>query len=60
MCYYDDYAKDCMITITPLTKTFTAGITNFTTTGDQGRDRQQIRQSLGDTSGLLIISSTNV
>ena len=49
--YYDDYAKDCMITITPLTKTFMAALANFTPTGDQGRDRQQIRQSLGDTSG---------
>ena len=49
--YYDDYAKDCMITITPLTKTFTAALANFTPTGDQGLDRQQIRQSLGDTSG---------
>lgn len=49
--YYDDYAKDCMITITPLTKTFMAALSNFTPTGDQGRDRQQIRQSLGDTSG---------
>lgn len=49
--YYDDYAKDCMITITPLTKTFTAALANFTPTGDQGRDRQQLRQSLGDTSG---------
>jgi len=49
--YYDDYAKDCMITITPLTKTFMAALSNFTPTGDPGRDRQQIRQSLGDTSG---------
>ena len=49
--YYDDYAKDCMITITPLTKTFTAALANFTPTGDQGRDRQQLRQSLGDSSG---------
>jgi len=49
--YYDDYAKDCTITITPLTKTFTAALANFTPTGDQGRDRQQLRQSLGDTSG---------
>ena len=50
--YYDDYAKDCMITITPLTKTFTAALANFTPTGDQGRDRQQLRQSLGDSSGF--------
>ena len=49
--YYDDYAKDCMITITPLTKTFTAALANFTPTGDQGKDRQQLRQSLGDSSG---------
>ena len=49
--YYDDYATPCMITITPLTKTFTAALANFTPTGDQGLDRQQIRQSLGDTSG---------
>ena len=49
--YYDDYAKDCMITITPLTKTFMAALANFTPTGDQGRDRQQLRQSLGDSSG---------
>ena len=40
-----------MITITPLTKTFMAALANFTPTGDQGRDRQQLRQSLGDSSG---------
>ena len=50
--YYDDYATPCMITITPLTKTFTAALANFTPTGDQGRDRQQLRQSLGDSSGF--------
>ena len=49
--YYDDYAKDCMITITPLTKTFTAALANFEPTGDAGLDRQQLRQSLGDQSG---------
>ena len=49
--YYDDYAKDCMITITPLTKTFTAALANFKPTGDPGLDRQRLRQSLGDESG---------
>ena len=49
--YYDDYAKNCMITITPLTKTFTAALANFEPTGDAGLDRQQLRQSLGDQSG---------
>jgi len=49
--YYDDYAKPCMITITPLTKTFTAALANFEPTGDAGLDRQQLRQSLGDQSG---------
>ena len=50
--YYDDYARDCMITITPLTKTFTAALANFKPTGDPGLDRQQLRQSLGDSSGF--------
>lgn len=50
--YYDDYAKECMITITPLTKTFVAALSNFKPSGDPGRDRQQIRQSLGDQSGF--------
>ena len=49
--YYDDYAASCMITITPLTKTFTAALANFQPTGDAGQDRQQLRQSLGDQSG---------
>jgi hypothetical protein len=50
--YYDDYATPCMITITPLTKTFMAALSNFTPSGDPGRDRQEIRKSLGDTSGF--------
>jgi len=50
--YYDDYATPCMITITPLTKTFIAALSNFTPSGDPGRDRQEIRKSLGDTSGF--------
>ena len=50
--YYDDYAKNCMITITPLTKTFMAALSNFKPSGDPCRDRQQIRQSLGDQSGF--------
>ena len=50
--YYDDYATPCMITITPLTKTFTAALANFTPTGDGRSDRQQLRKSLGDTSGF--------
>ena len=50
--YYDDYATPCMITITPLTKTFTAALANFTPTGDERNDRQQLRKSLGDTSGF--------
>ena len=50
--YYDDYATPCMITITPLTKTFTAALANFTPTGDERTDRQQLRKSLGDTSGF--------
>ena len=49
--YYDDYAKPCMITITPLTKTFTAALMNFEPTGDAGQDRQALRQKLGDSSG---------
>src|SRR6056300_1097412 len=50
--YYDDYATPCMITITPLTKTFTAALANFEPSGDPGRDRQEIRKSLGDQSGF--------
>lgn len=50
--YYDDYATPCMITITPLTKTFTAALANFQPSGDPGRDRQEIRKSLGDQSGF--------
>ena len=50
--YYDDYATPCMITITPLTKTFTAALANFQPSGDPGRDRQEIRESLGDQSGF--------
>src|SRR5210317_136395 len=50
--YYDDYATPCMITITPLTKTFMAALSNFTPSGDPGRDRQELRKSLGDTSGF--------
>jgi len=50
--YYDDYATPCMITITPLTKTFTAALANFEPSGDPGRDRQELRKSLGDQSGF--------
>jgi hypothetical protein len=50
--YYDDYATPCMITITPLTKTFIAALSNFKPSGDPGRDRQELRKSLGDTSGF--------
>ena len=50
--YYDDYATPCMITITPLTKTFTAALANFKPSGDPGRDRQELRKSLGDQSGF--------
>ena len=50
--YYDDYATPCMITITPLTKTFMAALSNYKPSGDPGRDRQEIRKSLGDTSGF--------
>src|SRR5210317_1740890 len=50
--YYDDYATPCMITITPLTKTFMAALSNFKPSGDPGRDRQELRKSLGDTSGF--------
>src|SRR5210317_22980 len=50
--YYDDYATPCMITITPLTKTFTAALANFEPSGDPGRDRQELRKSLGDNSGF--------
>ena len=49
--YYDDYATPCMITITPLTKSFTSALANFEPTGDAVRDRETIRKSLGDTSG---------
>src|SRR5210317_1335561 len=50
--YYDDYATPCMITITPLTKTFTAALANFNPTGDPAKDRDTIRASLGNTSGF--------
>ena len=50
--YYDDYATPCMITITPLTKTFIAALQNFEPTGDTLADRDKIRQSLGDNSGF--------
>lgn len=50
--YYDDYATPCMITITPLTKTFTAALANFNPTGDPTKDRDTIRASLGNTSGF--------
>ena len=49
--YYDDYAKNCTVIITPLTKTFTAALANFNPTGDPGRDREEIRAILGNTSG---------
>ena len=32
--YYDDYSTPCIITITPLTKTFIAALQNFEPTGD--------------------------
>ena len=50
--YYDDYATPCMITITPLTKTFTAALANFEPSGDAVKDRETIRKSLGNTSGF--------
>src|SRR5210317_2177170 len=50
--YYDDYATPCMITITPLTKTFMAALAGFEPTGDILADRDKIRQSLGDNSGF--------
>ena len=49
--YYDDYATPCMITITPLHKTFTAALANFEPSGDAVKDRETIRKSLGNTSG---------
>ena len=50
--YYDDYAAPCTITITPLTKTFTAALANFEPTGNPAEDKQAIRKSLGDDSGF--------
>ena len=50
--YYDDYATPCMITITPLHKTFTAALANFEPSGDAVKDREAIRKSLGNTSGF--------
>ena len=50
--YYDDYATPCMITITPLHKTFTAALANFEPSGDAVADRESIRKSLGNTSGF--------
>jgi len=50
--YYDDYATPCMITITPLTKTFMAALAQFEPTGDATTDRDKIRRSLGDNSGF--------
>ena len=50
--YYDDYATPCMITITPLTKSFTAALANFEPSGDAVKDRETIRKSLGNTSGF--------
>ena len=51
--YYDDYATPCMITITPLIKSFTAALANidpanFKTVGEY---RDAVRKSLGNTSG---------
>src|SRR5210317_700103 len=50
--YYDDYATPCMITITPLHKSFTAALANFEPSGDAVKDRETIRKSLGDSSGF--------
>ena len=50
--YYDDYATPCMITITPLHKSFTAALSNFEPSGDAVKDRETIRKSLGDSSGF--------
>ncbi len=51
--YYNDYAGPCMITITPLIKTFTAALANldpgeFSSVGEY---RDAVRKSLGNVSG---------
>ena len=51
--YYNDYAGPCMITITPLVKTFTAALANldpgeFSSVGEY---RDAVRKSLGNSSG---------
>ena len=51
--YYNDYAGPCMITITPIVKTFTAALANldpgeFSSVGEY---RDAVRKSLGDSSG---------
>ena len=45
--YYDDYAKNCTITITPLKKTFMAALANFSPSGSPERDRETLRRILG-------------
>ena len=50
--YYDDYATPCMITITPLHKSFTSALAQFEPSGDAVKDRETIRKSLGDSSGF--------
>tara|TARA_S200000501_G_scaffold375915_1_gene429221 strand:- start:1032 stop:2102 length:1071 start_codon:yes stop_codon:yes gene_type:complete len=49
--YYNDYAKNCMVVITPLTKTFTSALEGANLSGNIESDRETIRQKLGDTSG---------
>lgn len=52
--YYKDYAQECKITITPITKTFTAALSNIDPSefGSVEEYRSAIRKSLGNTSGF--------
>ena len=45
--YYDDYAKNCSITITPLKKTFMAALANYNPSGSPETDRENLRKILG-------------
>ena len=49
--YYDDYAKHCSVIITPLTKTFTAALTNFPSSGNAAMDRSILNSKLASQSG---------
>jgi len=52
--YYDDYASPCMITITPVVKSFTSALQKIDpkSFGTVEEYRQAVRNSLGNTSGF--------